>query len=293
MNELNGKTITVDIMIYMYKFLARDALLEHMYSLCILFAKNNITPIFIFDGEKPEEKKDELARRRENRKKAWEKYDNIVNNLDKDEINNLYIKKKLSKLKRQCVKIKQRHIEDVKKLITCFGLNYIVAQGEADKLCAEFVIHNKAYACMSDDMDLFMYGCPIVLRLFNIQTKTTIVYKLPVILDHLKMNLHNFQIMCVLSGTDYNIEYNKNNIFKIYKNYTYFIRHFKNQELFLDWVIKQDPNYDSVKIMKTLELFYISRQITDYNIVKSSFVDKINLYNLLEKEFFLNPIMVY
>lgn len=291
--KLNGKTISIDIMIYIYKFMASNTLLENMYMLCILLKHHKITPIFVFDGKKPVEKREELNRRREKRKEAWEKYDNIIKNTQEKELKTEKIQKELSKLKRQCVKIKASHISDVKNLLTYLGLKYIIAKGEADKLCAELVIHKKAYACMSDDMDLFMYGCPIVLRLFNIQTKTTIVYKLPVILDHLKMNLHNFQIMCVLSGTDYNIEYNKNNIFKIYKNYTYFIRHFKNQELFLDWVIKQDPNYDSVKIMKTLELFYISRQITDYNIVKSSFVDKINLYNLLEKEFFLNPIMVY
>ncbi len=277
----------------MYKFLASDTLLENMYLLCILFAQNDITPIFIFDGEKPVEKRAELDRRRENRKKAWEKYDNLVNNLDKNEINNKDIKKELSKLKRQCVKIKQHHIEDVKKLIICCGLKYIVAQGEADKLCAELVIHKKAYACMSDDMDLFMYGCPIVLRLFNLQKKTTIVYKLADVLECLNINLNNFQIMCILSGTDYNIEYNKNNIFNIYKKYITFIRRFNDPPTFLDWMVKQNSNYDSKQIIKTLELFYISRNITDYKIIESQFVDKINLYKLLEKEYFLNPITVY
>ena len=89
--------------------------------------------------------------------------------MDEKAKNNVIIQKELSKLKRQCVKIKQTHIKDVKELLKCFGLKYIIAEGEADKLCAELVIHNKAYACMSDDMDLFMYGCPRVFRLFNIQ----------------------------------------------------------------------------------------------------------------------------
>jgi flap endonuclease-1 len=169
--DLSGKTIAIDIMIYMYKYLATNSLLENMYSLCILCMHNNITPLFIFDGEKPKEKTDELNRRRENRRKAWEKYDNILNNLKEDELNSFHVKKELSKLKRQCVKVKHTHIEDVKNLINYFGMTYIVADGEADKLCAEMVIHKKAYACMSDDMDLFMYGCPVVLRLFNVQKK--------------------------------------------------------------------------------------------------------------------------
>lgn len=293
MSELSGKTITIDIMIYMYKYLATNSLLENMYSLCILCMQNNITPIFIFDGVKPKEKSEELNRRRESRKKAWEKYDSILNNLKEDERNSFEIQKELSKLKRQCVKVKHNHIEDVKNLITYFGMVYIVADGEADKLCAELVIHKKAYACMSDDMDLFMYGCPIVLRLFNVQRKTLIVYKLDNILNSLGMNLDNFKIMCIISGTDYNIDYNKNNIFKIYKNYLLYIKKYKTKNHFLEWIVKQNINYDINKIYNTLELFYVNRHIKNYDIRQNKFVDKINLYKLLEKEYFLNPIIVY
>ncbi len=292
MCDLCGKTISIDIMIYMYKYLATNSLLENMYSLCILCMHNNITPLFIFDGEKPKEKTDELNRRRENRRKAWEKYDSILNNLKDDELNSFEVKKELSKLKRQCVKVKHTHIEDVKKLITCFGMTYIVADGEADKLCAELVIHKKAYACMSDDMDLFMYGCPVVLRLFNVQRKTLIVYKLNDILNSLKMGLNDFKIMCILSGTDYNINYNKNSIFKIYKNYLLYVKKY-NANNFLEWIVKQKNNYDINDIYNTLELFYVNRNIKDYQVQQNSFVDKINLYKLLEKEFFLNPITVY
>tara|TARA_B100000902_G_scaffold361495_1_gene378997 strand:+ start:1462 stop:2229 length:768 start_codon:yes stop_codon:yes gene_type:complete len=254
--------------------------------------QNNITPLFIFDGAKPKEKSEELDRRRENRKKAWEKYDSILNNLKEYEKNSFEIQKELSKLKRQCVKVKHTHIEDVKNLITCFGMTYIVADGEADKLCAELVIHKKAYACMSDDMDLFMYGCPVVLRLFNVQRKTLIVYKLDNILSSLKMNLNNFKIMCILSGTDYNINYNRNSIFKIYKNYLLYNNRY-NANNFLEWIVTQNNNYDIDEVYNTLELFYVCKNIKDYTIQQNKFVDKINLYKLLEKEYFLNPITVY
>ena len=55
-DTFKNKTIAIDIMIYMYKYLASDTLLENMYSFCILLTQNNITPLFIFDGEKPKEK---------------------------------------------------------------------------------------------------------------------------------------------------------------------------------------------------------------------------------------------
>ena len=62
-------------------------------------------------------------------------------------------------------------------------MKYIIAEGEADKLCAELVINKTAYACMSDDMDLFVYGCPIVLRLFNISRRNVVRYDLQKILS--------------------------------------------------------------------------------------------------------------
>ena len=63
-NELSNKTITIDIMIYIYKFLANDSLLEDIYLMCVLLKHNNINGIFVFDGEKPKEKQQELSLRR-------------------------------------------------------------------------------------------------------------------------------------------------------------------------------------------------------------------------------------
>ena len=62
------------------------------------------------------------------------------------------------------VKLKEKDIAVTKKLISALGLQYIDAKGEADILCAELVIRKKVYACLSDDTDLFAYGCPRVLR---------------------------------------------------------------------------------------------------------------------------------
>ena len=106
------------------------------------------------------------------------------------------------------------------------------------------------------------------------------------------MKLNDFKIMCILSGTDYNINYNRNSIFKIYKNYLLYKKKYDTNN-FLEWIVKQNNNYDINDVYNTLELFYVNRNIKDYNIQQNSFIDKINLYKLLEKEYFLNPITVY
>ena len=79
-SDLNGKTIVIDTMIYIYKFMANDSLLENIYLMCVLMRHHKIKPIFVFDGDKPQEKRDELNRRREQRKEAWLKYDKLIAN---------------------------------------------------------------------------------------------------------------------------------------------------------------------------------------------------------------------
>ena len=290
-NKLSGKTISIDIMIYIYKFLANNSLLEDIYMMCVLLKCNNVNGIFVFDGEKPKEKQQELQLRREKRKEAWLKYDEIINDIDEGKLQEKDMKIELMKLKRQCVKIKSNHIEDVQNLLTYFGMTYVIAEGEADKLCAELVLNNKADACLSDDMDLFMYGCPIVLRLFSITKKTFYVYKLNDILKDLNITFDNFKIICALSGTDYNVESQSNSIFVLYKKYLYYQKNVNDQE-FLDWLIKENPYYDKDRLVNTINMFKTTNKC-DYQPINSSFVDKIKLYNLLEKEYFLNPILVY
>ena len=95
------------------------------------------------------------------------------------------------------------------------------AEGEADELCAKLVINKKAYACLSEDMDLFLYGCPRVLRYMSLTTSTFIIYYLDKILQDLSLTLKEFKEICVLSGSDYitNNPFNLYNVLKYYKEY--------------------------------------------------------------------------
>ena len=59
-------------------------------------------------------------------------------------------------------------LQNVKDLITSMGFKHIEAQGEADKLCAALVRKNKVYGVLTEDMDLFAYGCPVVFRYISL-----------------------------------------------------------------------------------------------------------------------------
>ena len=82
----------------------------------------------------------------------------------------------MDNLKKKFIRVKQSDIQNVKQLMIAYGVSYIDADGEADELCASLVLKNKVYACLSEDMDLFVYGCPRVLRYLSLLNKTVIMY---------------------------------------------------------------------------------------------------------------------
>jgi len=189
MADLSGKRIAVDISIYLYKYEAENALLENMYVMLSIFRYYNIIPIFIFDGKPPPEKKALLLKRKEDKQEAQEEYDKLKKQLETRETDTdkLDIIASMEQLKSQIVQINKEKIEKVKTLIRAYGATYYDAPGEADELCALLVVKKKVWACLSEDMDLFVYGCTRVLRYFSLIGHTAVLYYMKGILEELNM----------------------------------------------------------------------------------------------------------
>ena len=214
MADLSGKRIAVDISIYLYKYETDNALLENMYVMLSIFNHYGIIPIFIFDGKPPPEKKALIEKRKEDREEAIEECNNLqklLENNDLSESDKQDIIASIDQLKKQTVQINKDKVEKVKKLIRAHGATYYDAPGEADELCALLVIKKKVWACLSEDMDMFVYGCSRVLRYFSLMNHTAVLYYMKGILEELEMTQTNFKEICVLSGTDYNINADGNN----------------------------------------------------------------------------------
>ena len=206
LNELSGKRISVDASIYLYRFIGENRLIEHFYLMISVFREYNIIPIFVFDGVAPIEKKELLKERREKKIQAEEKYNEIQSQMleikDADEKADMELE--LVKLKKEFVRVRDTDIKMVKNLLTHSGMTWTDARGEADVLCAELVISGTAYACLSEDMDMFAYGCDRVLRHLSLSKHTVLLYDLKEILDQIQMTKCEFRQVLVLSGTDYN-----------------------------------------------------------------------------------------
>jgi 5'-3' exonuclease len=235
LSHYRGKTIVVDTSIYMHKYLGSNSLMESMYFMISQFKHLDITPIFVFDGAAPVEKQGVLTARENVRQSAMQRYNNlsrilegtqqqqqqqqqeqseqtkqlddavvdggdtgIESGLEVDEIH-----RRMHSLKKRFMRISNYEIGEMKRLMREYDVHYIDCDGESDLVCAQLVKSGTAQACMSDDMDLFLYGCPVVLRHVNIWYGTGIEYTLSTVLNGLGISLRGFRMACVLSGTDY------------------------------------------------------------------------------------------
>jgi 5'-3' exonuclease len=277
LSELSGKKIAVDISIYMHKYAAEDTLIESMYSMLSIFRHYNITPIFVFDGKPPAEKKELLVKRREDRKAALCEYDKLkellANNEDMENIEKQEIQGQMDILKRNFIQIKKNDVECVKDLIRAYGATYYDAPGEADELCALLAIKGKVWATLSEDMDMFVYGCPYVIRYMSLLNHTTILYDLKSILQQLGITQKELREICILSGTDYNSmndadenkSHNLHSTLKLFKKYLKEKKADKNWECdgFYQWLL---ANTDYIEDYNLLTRIYDMFDLTNNHV---------------------------
>ena len=290
---LSGKKIVVDIGIYMFKYASENSLKENMYLMFSIFKYYNITPIFVFDGKTPPEKKELIEERRESKKKAELKYETLKSQLnetlDITEINE--IENTMDVLKKQFIYLYKKDFIFVKDLINAFGFCYIDAPEEADIVCAYLTIRGIVWGCLSEDMDMFIYGCPYVLRYFSLMNHSCVVYDLNGILRELKINLVELKQIGILSGTDYNRNEKKINLFIILK----YFKKYKKKNLSIDfytWLLENTNFIDNYGLLsKVLDMFNVmnKEELNIYDKLKLSNCryDKEKIKFLLKDDGFL------
>ena len=362
LSELSGKRIAVDISIYLYKFLSDNALLENLYLMISIFREHKITPIFVFDGKPPVEKNDTIAFRKKTKMNAREEYyrlKQILHDIESDAAilsesegnsdsnsnsnrtivevdeetsvsipsNSVDIRMMMNKLKKKFVILKSVHIQDAKTLLQAYGMTYIESPGEADILCAKLVSKNIVYACLSEDTDMFVYGCSRVLRYLSLTSSTTIIYDFQEIIKTLDMTPYEFRQLCIMYGCDYlpkneNQNYKNMTIFNSYKMFKSYKEYLKNivsdnndnndnndndninetvdvdvcvydKPDFYTWLLNQNTNMSSYiqEASKIIDLFDISsyNNLELYDNIKiiNGPIDRKRLIEVMEKENFI------
>ena len=293
LSELSDKKIVIDTSIYLYKYSGDECLIENFYLMISLFRYYNITPIFIFDGKPPNEKNDLLKQRRENKLSAESEYklleQSLSNNMcysDKQKITST-----MDTLKKQFIYITKYQIDKIKQLIGGLGVSYYDAVGEADELCAMLVIKKIVYACLSEDMDMFAYGCTRVLRYLSLTNRNVVIYDLKNCLQELQMSIKEFRQICVLCGTDYDID-NTNDLYKIVKLFKKYKKDLKNNSDFYEWIkfnyIENIDNLSSIYKLFDLINSNINLKLYSKNLKNGQISNEI-LIPILEEDGFIFP----
>ena len=305
LTELSGKKIAIDVSIYLYKYESENMLLENIYLLLSILRYYNIIPIFIFDGKAPIEKKALIQTRFQDREDAENECIRLRESLKDLSSDNekQSIMETIDKYKKKIIYITKEKIDKVKELISAYGANYIDALGEADEICAMMVIQKKVWACLSEDMDMFVYGCTRVIRYFSLINHNAVLYYTKGILNELELNAQEFREICVVSGTDYNIntEYceqttNLFSIIKYFKKYKYFIeKDFieKNNDTiyFYKWLTENSDCKIDLELLEKINNMFILNYKKDniYNSIKITngliHLDKLKL--IMKKDGFI------
>ena len=256
LDQYAGTTIGIDVSIFLYKFLFNNGDIVDGFTRMILrLTRNNITPVFIFDGRPPKEKDGILQNRRErkdylNIKKSMieftltnktDDYDTFLKEMieliqsededrsvhyriDHDEIKELFEKNKkdlfqeYEKTSKKIIYVTDEHISSAKKLFDLFGVKYIHEECEADFILATLYKNKKIDGCISEDMDLLANGCELLLRNFNASSQNITEYCLNGILELLQLKYDEFLDMCILCGCDYTTKISGIGYVYAYKN---------------------------------------------------------------------------
>tara|TARA_B100000003_G_scaffold208804_1_gene230479 strand:+ start:3582 stop:4445 length:864 start_codon:yes stop_codon:yes gene_type:complete len=275
--NLYGKKIAVDTNIYMYKFIENNELIENFYFMIALFQYYNIKPIFIFDGKIDKEKIETINRRKEQKFIAEEKYNKLLLEYNPN-------CEHMIELKKQFTRVPRNMFSEVKTLITLMGETYIDAPCEADELCSWLVISNQVYGCLSEDTDMFVYGCNNVYKNIDLDNQTLLKYDLISILRQMNISKNNFIQLCVISDNDYN---NNNKGFNYYYHLYRKYKKYYNYGNFYDWLILQSYNIDYDNLIKLSDKFNMSKvfdidiDIKNKNINKSLLKEFLKNYNFI------------
>jgi 5'-3' exonuclease len=177
-------------------------------------------------------------------------------------------------------------------------MTYCEAPSEADELCAMLVIKGVVWCCLSEDMDMFVYGSPRVLRYLSLMNHTFVLYDTKKILNKLEITQNELREICIVSGTDYNLN-NQANLYTTLKYFKKYKKYLKNNEGkmkkagFYDWLLEENTNYieidDSESYDKICSMFDLSDSLKEFENIKimNSCVIKPNVKEILKKSGFI------
>lgn len=223
LNTISNKKIAIDSFNMLYQFLSsirqsdgnlltdsKGEITSHLkgiFSRCVYFKKNNIKPIFVFDGIAPKLKKKERKNREEKKKLAEEKLKEALS---------LGLTEDAAKFAKGTSRLTPKIVEEAKELIKAFGFAVFDAPSEGEAQAAYFTNKLDVFASASQDFDSLLFGAKHLIRNLSISNKRKVpgtsiyrenaieFYDLNKNLEKLKIDRDSLIVVAILCGTDFN-----------------------------------------------------------------------------------------
>lgn len=212
-SQFHDKKIGIDILGFLYKTKAHKVspfiYIANFIAAC---KEHSITPVMIFDGKPPDEKRAALKQRTELRMSS----ESTLKTLESDlvsvpltPVRRSVIESKIHLLSQNASYFTSEERDLVKQLCYACGVMSLNATGEADDVLAYLSLHSEIDAVISNDLDLLARGVETLLvpGPFALPGDSDgwIQYSLKDICTSIGFTYEQFVEMCVLMGTDYTI----------------------------------------------------------------------------------------
>jgi flap endonuclease-1 len=225
LEDLRGKRIAIDANNTLYQFLStirdkltgeplrdsRGEITSHLSGLFYRTAKlleNGIEPVYVFDGEPPEFKRETLENRIQVRADAKEKWEKALKEGDIE---------KVKMYAQGASRLTPEMSQESKALLEYMGVPWMQApsEGEAEASC--LTKRGKVWAAGSQDWDSLLFGAPRLVRNLTITGRRKVarkekyiivnpeVIELDSVLKELGITHEQLILTGILVGTDYNM----------------------------------------------------------------------------------------
>lgn len=223
LEDLSGKVIAMDALNALYQFLAtirqpdgqplidsRGRITSHLSGLfyrTINLLEHGVKPVYVFDGEPPMLKREEIEERRRRREEALKKWREALERGDLEEAR---------KYAQASASVTDEMIEDAKKLLEAMGIPYVQAPSEGEAQAAYMARKGDVWAVGSQDYDSLLFNAPRLVRNLNITGKrklpgkdvyvriTPELIELDPLLKKLGITREQLVDIAILLGTDFN-----------------------------------------------------------------------------------------
>jgi len=166
----NRSVLAVDAMNLLFHLAGLEngpGVVEGLNVFCTLLREHGVKAVCVFDSNKMSKQRKTLASdRRKQRDEAIEELKKMESQHGAEVPH--YVKRKREVLRSRTIHVGPKEVRAAWDQLSKSGVcTVLMAPDEADLVCVEMVQRGTAFACLSNDSDMFVHGCPRVLRQFD------------------------------------------------------------------------------------------------------------------------------